>query len=149
MKPVKPLLLLAAGLLAGCASGYGPSRFYDKTGYAEERLESGAYKITYRGDRNTDETRLGDFARLRAAELCVENGCTHFLILSRLHEPGADFETTVAQSETRFGESTRSVSYTDTEPTCRLTVRFFKDAPPPLAQDARRTIHTLKARHGL
>ena len=78
---MKPLLaLLPALLLCACASGpkpYGAARGGD-AGYTERFIENDRARITY---VDSDRGAATDYALLRAAELAVERGFTHFEVV--------------------------------------------------------------------
>lgn len=80
------LIALSIAALAACATAvgtaYGPadSKGY---GYTETRIEADRYRIIFAGDGATPPGVVEDYARLRAAELAVENGYDWFRIVGR------------------------------------------------------------------
>lgn len=73
----------SAAVLAGCASlaPYGPQMGPGGQGYAEQRIESDRYRVTYRGVGAPGP--VADMALLRAAELTVDHGYDWFEVTQR------------------------------------------------------------------
>lgn len=77
-------LIAAAGLaLSACASlaPYGPQIGPGGQGYAEQRIESNRYRVTYNGVGAPGP--VADFALLRAAELTLAEGYDWFEVVQR------------------------------------------------------------------
>lgn len=79
------LLALAASALAlsACASlaPYGPATSTSSQGFAEQRIESDRFRVTYRGVGAPGP--VADLALLRAAELTAETGYDWFEVTQR------------------------------------------------------------------
>jgi hypothetical protein len=76
------LLFGLALVLAGCTPKPTPYQPVDKKGgYEETRLKENVYRVSFRGNRYTPETRMLDYIYLRCAELTREAGYSHFLVL--------------------------------------------------------------------
>ena len=79
------LLTLAASALAltACASlaPYGPQMGPNGQGYAEQRIESNRFRVTYRGVGAPGP--VADMALLRAADLTVQTGYDWFEVTQR------------------------------------------------------------------
>jgi hypothetical protein len=78
-------IILATILLCGCsATSYRPLDGSTVTGegFFERQLGPSSYEVSFRGNSNTPQERAVDFTLLRAAELCLLNGCRHFLVTS-------------------------------------------------------------------
>jgi len=67
--------------LASCASSpnYGPAAGPGESGYSQQILEAGRYRVTYRGG-SPEQAR--DFALYRAAELTLANNFEWFQVVS-------------------------------------------------------------------
>lgn len=86
-RPPRPYIL-RAGLwlalvfvLAACTPKPTPYQPLDKNGgYEETRLKEKVYRVSFKGNRYTDETAVLDYLYLRSAELTRDAGYTHFLI---------------------------------------------------------------------
>lgn len=70
------LLGVAAGLLAACASPYGPSGLIG--GYRDEKIGDNVYKVSFSGNGYTNEDMVVKYWLNRCAELTVKNGYTFF-----------------------------------------------------------------------
>lgn len=80
MNPVRAFLFTTAlGMLAGCATGYHEMGITG--GFAETRLAPEVYRVTFEGNGYSDPVRVQDFAMLRAAELALAHGFTHFVLI--------------------------------------------------------------------
>jgi len=91
MKPLKPLIALAfsAALLGACATAptlYGPRTTPQSSGFSEYRLESGRYRVTFRGGPGAPVEQVSDYALLRAAELAVRDGYDWFRVSDSVTE---------------------------------------------------------------
>ena len=77
-RKIVPVALLALAL-AGCATRYDPD---DDESYQERQLATAppVYEVFFLGNRYSDPDRMRDFAMLRAAELALEAGYTHFRV---------------------------------------------------------------------
>jgi hypothetical protein len=70
---------MALGLWAGCATGYHGMSLTG--GFTETQLAPGVYRVTFEGNGYSRSERVQDFAMLRAAELALAHGFTHFTLL--------------------------------------------------------------------
>jgi len=74
----------AAGLILAACATPTPYKAADGNrdfGYSETRIETGKYRVTFRGNTNTDLSTVENYILLRAAELAVADGFGHFMIL--------------------------------------------------------------------
>ena len=87
--------VLALGLtgLAGCmtAAPYGPRTSGQGTGYTDRELAPNRYRVTFTGNSATSREQVEDDLLLRAAEVTLAAGYTHFL-----------FDTRDTQAQTRY-----------------------------------------------
>ena len=77
-------LIAAAGLaLTACASlaPYGPQMSPNGQGYAEQRIESNRFRVTYSGVGAPGP--VADYAQLRAAQLTTSQGYDWFEVVQR------------------------------------------------------------------
>lgn len=75
------LTTVAALSLAACATGpsaYGPAAKSDSLGFQNTKIESDRFRVNYTG-RSAEEAQ--DYALLRAAEIALAEGYTHFRVL--------------------------------------------------------------------
>ena len=78
------LLLGAAGLaLAACATStpYTAADLNSGYGFTDQKIEDDRYRITFRGNSSTSREAVETYLLLRAAELTLENGYDHFVVV--------------------------------------------------------------------
>jgi hypothetical protein len=80
------IAVLVAGLavLSACVSPTpyqpAPPRGF---GYSEERLDQNKFRVSFRGNAQTSRETVEDYLLYRAAELTLQNGFTHFIVVGR------------------------------------------------------------------
>lgn len=76
---------VAAGLaLAGCATSttpYQPASQGGGYGFSEQRIEENKYRVTFRGNASTTREQVENSLLYRAAELTLQLGFDHFILL--------------------------------------------------------------------
>ena len=83
------LIAVALALaLAACTTPtvYAPMARPGTSGYAETRIQSDRYRITFRGGSDASRNRVSDLALLRAAQIATEQGYDWFRIAQRYGE---------------------------------------------------------------
>lgn len=75
-----PALILAVLLMTACATGYQAKGLTG--GYRDAQLSETTFMVTFEGNAYTDKNRANGLAMLRAGEITLERGYTHFKILS-------------------------------------------------------------------
>jgi hypothetical protein len=149
-------------ILAGCATPYGPRGWIG--GYTEERIAANLYCVRFFGNGFTSPQRVGDFALLRATELCTEAGYPYFIIEDRRADVDVQAITTPGYAETT-GSGTvsgRHFSYsshtTYTPPATQYVYRHIgtlmirrtsRNAEEEYPVDAKRLAESLRAKYGL
>src|SRR5688572_15407508 len=107
------ILSLAASTLAltACASlaPYGPQRGPGGQGFAEQRIESDRYRVTYNGVGAPGP--VADYALLRAADLTTQSGYDWFEVTQRWIDGRADSAGGVRPSVSIGGGSSRYGPY--------------------------------------
>jgi hypothetical protein len=89
-----PLKKIAAGLglglgltivLAGCMTpaAYAPRRPGEIVGYTDRELAPGRWRVTFTGNSVTPRDTVEDYLLLRAAEVTLAQGGTHFIFDTR------------------------------------------------------------------
>ena len=83
--PVMGLILGLALVLAACATpaAYAPRRPGEATGYTDLELAPGRYRVTFTGNSLTARDTVENYLLLRAAEVTLAAGGTHFLFDDR------------------------------------------------------------------
>ena len=77
MKYFLPALLICLG---GCASSY--QAMNTTGGYQENKIADHRWQVAYEGRPSSDPVQIRDYAVLRSAELCMEQGYSRFDISS-------------------------------------------------------------------
>ena len=69
-------IILCALALTACApagpTGFGPA--LGPYGYSEQKLESGAWKVSFTGNRQTERNAVETYALYRAAQITLKQG---------------------------------------------------------------------------
>lgn len=66
-------------LLTACATGYTADGLLG--GYSDMQLGENLYQVSFRGNGYTSSDRAANLALLRAAEITLSNGASHFAIV--------------------------------------------------------------------
>ncbi len=77
---------LAVLLLAACAAEppyYGPKQPGQSVGYTDLRLDQNRFRVTYSGNSTTGRETAENFLLMRAAQVTLQSGYTHFLFDTR------------------------------------------------------------------
>lgn len=90
--------LLGSAVLAACATPtpYRPlsgSGAY-ATGYSDTRIESNRYRVSFAGNSLTQRETVERYLLFRSAQLTLEQGGDHFVLVDRDTEPRTDVYTT-------------------------------------------------------
>lgn len=101
---MKKILITLVGslVLGGCATSYAPHSFWNDGGFTETRLQPGLWQIRFRGNEFTSAERTADFAMLRGAELCLQQGDQYIFV--------GDVATQVVQSGYIPGSTTSTTT---------------------------------------
>ena len=73
------LLVILTSACVPAPTSYQP--LTDGYGFEETRLQDRVFRLSFKANRYTEETRVLDYLYLRAAELTRESGFTHFVIV--------------------------------------------------------------------
>ncbi|MGE0828448.1 MAG: hypothetical protein AB7O04_03745 [Hyphomonadaceae bacterium] len=75
----------AAALLAACATAtpYQPQAANSRYGFAEQSIEQNRVRVSFRGNTLTERETVETYLLYRAAELTVERGFDHFIMVDR------------------------------------------------------------------
>jgi hypothetical protein len=171
-------VMLAIGLalmFGGCATTYHDSGLTG--GYTETRLDENIWTVRFAGNGYTSGGRATDFCMLRCAELCLENGFSHFIIVSAESNASVSTHTTPSTSyttgnaytsgnaytygNTTYGSATTTASattttyggssYTISKPRKSNTIVCFKEKPEGLgmAYNAQFLMDSIKTKYKL
>ena len=74
--------------LAACATPtvYGPAARPGASGFAETRIQSDRWRVTFRGGSDAGRDRVADLALLRAAQIALGEGYDWFRVVERYGE---------------------------------------------------------------
>ncbi len=72
-------LLLITLFFVGCATTYGPKGA--KGGYSEKQLNENTFEVTFEGNERNTADQIRNYLTYRCAELTLEQGLSHFLIV--------------------------------------------------------------------
>lgn len=91
------ILALAAALagsaaLAGCmtATPYQPATASSRLGFSDEQIESNRFRVSFAGNSLTSRETVERYLLYRAAELTVQRGFDHFILVTRDTETKTD-----------------------------------------------------------
>ena len=90
------LAVIAAGL-AACATAtpYQPAGD-GGYGFSEQRVEANRYRITFRGNSLTTRETVENSLLFRAAELTLQNGFDHFIVVENETEARTSYSSTAS-----------------------------------------------------
>jgi hypothetical protein len=80
MRLLKLTPLVAAGILAGCATATPYQPLLDGQGYSDLRIENNRVRVTFQGNAATERQVVENYLLLRAAELTLESGYDYFVM---------------------------------------------------------------------
>lgn len=69
-------------LLSACATPYKQASKSTAKGYFDTKLQDKVYDVTFNGNSDTNFKKAKDYALLRSAEVCLENGYQTFQIIN-------------------------------------------------------------------
>ena len=101
------LLTAIAGMtvMAACATStpYAPASESGGYGFAEQRIEENRFRVTFRGNSSTSREDVETFLLFRAAEITVQNGYDHFVVVEGDTETRTSYSTSATGSPAFFG----------------------------------------------
>jgi len=151
-KVLFPLALALA--LGGCATGYQSNGFTG--GFSEFQMAQDVYRISFRGNAFTSSDATTEMAMLRAAQLTLDSGYTHFAVMnegesystSYVAQPGTT--TTTIQPNgygyTAYSHSTPGLMMPINKPRSEIIIRMFRDGSTG-GMDARQVFARLAPRY--
>jgi len=165
------LLLIATFLtitFSGCASPYGP--LGPMGGYTDTKIQEGLYKIEFKGNGYTSDSKASEFVLLRAAELALQNGYKFFVIIdernsakiSAFSTPGTS--QTIGNAQVIGGPTYYTGTYSGTtyynpgqtyiitRPIDGITIQCFVGRPiniNALVYDAQQVARNIRSKYGM
>lgn len=88
--------LAGSAALAGCmtATPYQPATNSSRLGYAEEQIEANRFRVSFAGNTITARETVERYLLYRAAELTVQQGFDHFILVDRNTETKTEVRRT-------------------------------------------------------
>jgi hypothetical protein len=71
-------LIVAVGLCS-CATAYRPAK--SGKGYSDSQISTNEFEVSFRGNGQTDLAQATDFVLLRAAQVTLQHGFSHFAVM--------------------------------------------------------------------
>lgn len=120
-------------MLVGCTTAYKPDGF--SGGFSETQLDQNTWKVTFRGNGYTHADQASDLSLLRAADLTIQNGFTHFGIIDSKSDSEISSYTAPSTSQTSY-YGTHAVTQhfggntsVNSKPSATNTIVMFKGKP--------------------
>lgn len=90
------LVVVASLALGACSTTtpYQPAVQGGGFGFSEQKIEEGRYRITFRGNSATTREQVENSLLYRAAELTLQNGFDHFVLLENDTEAKTSYSST-------------------------------------------------------
>jgi len=127
------LAALAAFILTGCNTKYG--EMGGTGGVAAAAITNDTYRISARGNGYTNSTTIQDYSMLKAAEVTLAAGKSHFVILSGVDATRQNQVQTAGTFNTSFIANSAYTTYNPgsvynvVKPGEDLMIRVFTPAP--------------------
>ncbi len=153
------MILALCALAAACApvgpTLYGPMA--NDYGYRETPLETGAWKVSFIGNYQTDRKAIEDYALYRAAQLVAKQGFARFVVIDKIYEIDTVKTYAYRVPSGRYDDDTGYRRYLSRDETSRfttterrtatITIRPYRtpsDRPVVPVEEAARVIERLK-----
>lgn len=94
--------LIGATLLAGCATATPYQPRTNGFGYADQKLESNRYRVSFSGNSSTPRETVENYLLYRAAELTLQSGHDYFVVVDSSTEIDTRYRQTFS-GYTGFG----------------------------------------------
>ena len=88
------VLFVSAVVLAACGTPTPYQPVTDGHGYAEQSLESDRFRVTFSGNSLTPRETVENYLLYRAAEITLERGYDHFIVVEQETERSTTYFTT-------------------------------------------------------
>lgn len=115
------MLMIISLLCNACATPYKAASKPTSNGYFDTILQTGVYDITFNANGETEFKQAQDFALLRAAEVCLENGYRSFAVINSTDN--SQTETDVVTNTNAYNSNySFSYSYTISETKPKVSI---------------------------
>ena len=106
---MKKLILIVCLAISGCATPYQDMGFTG--GVTAQQMTANTFRIISRGNSYTSPTTIQDYTMLRAAETTLQNGGTHFQVISAADASSTAQIVTGGTARTTFVGNTATTHY--------------------------------------
>jgi hypothetical protein len=159
------IVLLSLLALGGCATGYQPQGFTG--GFSETRFDTNVWRVVFNGNARTSNERAADFTLLRCAEIALDHGFSHFVVVDSEKSMTTGSYTTPTQSYTHgnatayrhgnavtaHGSSTTTThggqTYHYQKPSRSITMVALSERPEGFSYNARMIRDQLMLKYGI
>lgn len=122
---MKILFVASLMFLVGCATPYQKDGW--RGGYSESQVNRDMFEVTFNANGYTSESAVYNYVKRRCAELTLEQGYTHYVILAQRESTEVNATTNALSGQTSIYE----------KPSNRVTIKLLKDPNPEMiAYDA-------------
>lgn len=90
MRNIHGLALALVALIAGCVTATPYQPVDDGFGYAEQKIESNRYRVTFAGNSRTELQTVENYVLHRAAEVTLAQAYDYFIVSDRTTKGEAD-----------------------------------------------------------
>lgn len=151
----KGIFALLVFALTGCATPYQPQG--ERGGYSETQLAENVFKVSFDGNAYIGRETVSDYALLRSAEVVLEHGFKHFVVVadqnyatnSTFTTPTTTYGSAYAYGNYAHGSATTygGQTYLLSKPLSSNVIICFKDKPDGFAFDAELVVRSLKKKY--
>jgi hypothetical protein len=153
MRILRTGLLVISLFLVACATQYQNQGF--SGGFSETQISNDTFDVFFNGNGYTSAQRASNLNLLRSAELTLESGFSHFIILDRA--ASVDRSTSVTTSNTMVTGGYGSLNATSfgttipiSKPSSQNRIRGFKEKPEGVfSYDAQIVYKNLSEKYGV
>ncbi len=118
------VMFLCMMLVTSCATTYKQAKSPNGEGYYDTLLQQGMYEINFNANSDTSVATAQDYALLRAAETCLENGYKTFDIVNLNNNTKTETDAYTSYYGRHFADTT---VYTSTYPKIVLIIKCSHD----------------------
>ena len=129
------LLFFTTIFFLSCQTSYQKKSF--SGGYEDSQLDKDVYKVSFHGNGYTKQSIVKDYAMRRCAELTIEQGFDHFVIIDKDSET-TSYESNRKHSGTLTQNASGGYSYNGTsrsttveKHTNEMIIKMFKNGLQP------------------
>lgn len=133
------LVLVLVVCVSACSTSYQPYSYFGGGGYKDVQLSENSFRITVEANGYTSKSQAADLALLRAADLTLEKGFKHFVVVDTADQShGMSYTTptttTINITGNKFGATGTAQTYGGQTfyvafPTPVLTILTFNENP--------------------